>query len=123
MALSKAIPEICGSSLTTIGGMIAMMFMQYTMGRDMAIVLIKAILLSLLSVFLLMPGLIMLFAGLMEKTEHRNFIPEIPFVGKFDYLTRYIVAPLFLVTIVAAAYISGKTPYVYGYSKNAADIK
>ena len=117
VALSKAIPEICGSSLTTIGGMIAMMFMQYTMGRDMAIVLIKAILLSLLSVFLLMPGLIMLFAGLMEKTEHRNFIPEIPFVGKFDYLTRYIVAPLFLVTIVAAAYISGKTPYVYGYSK------
>ncbi len=55
VALSKAIPEICSSSLTTVGGLIAMMFMQYGIGKDMAICLIKAILFSLLSVFLLMP--------------------------------------------------------------------
>ena len=52
VALSKSIPEISGSSLTTIGGLIAMLFMQFGIGRDMGIVLIKAILLSLLSVFL-----------------------------------------------------------------------
>lgn len=61
IALSKAIPEICSSSLTTIGGLIAMLFMQFGIGSDMAICLIKAIILSLMSVFLLMPGLIMLF--------------------------------------------------------------
>lgn len=116
-ALSKAIPEISGSSLTTIGGLIAMMFMQYTMGRDMGIVLIKAILLSLVSVFLLMPGIIMLFSNLMEKTQHKNFIPEIPFVGKFAYASRFIVAPLFVLTIVAGFFISSKCPYVYGYTK------
>ena len=66
-ALTKAIPEISGSSLTTIGGLIAMMFMQYKMGADMGIVLIKAIALSLVSVFLLMPGIIMLFAPLIDS--------------------------------------------------------
>ena len=117
LALSKSIPEISGSSLTTIGGLIAMLFMQFGIGKDMGIVLIKAIMLSLLSVFLLMPGVIMLFAHLMEKTQHKNFIPQIPFVGKFAYASRFIVAPLFLVAIIVASRISSNTPYVYGYSQ------
>lgn len=116
IALSKAIPEIAGSSLTTIGGLIAMTFMQYKMGPDMGIVLIKAIILSLVGVFLLMPGVIMLFAGLMEKTQHKNFIPQIPFVGKFAYKTRYIIAPIFLVMIIVGYLISGKCNYVFGDS-------
>ena len=116
-ALSKAIPEISGSSLTTIGGLVAMMFMQYRMGFDMGIVLVKAIILSLISVFLLMPGIIMLFSGLMDKTKHKNFIPQIPFVGKFAYATRFIIAPAFVVVIVIGYFISSDTPYVYGYTK------
>ncbi len=117
VALSKSIPEISGSSLTTIGGLVAMLFMQFGIGRDMGIVLIKAILLSLLSVFLLMPGIIMVFAGLMEKTQHRNFIPKIPFVGKFAYASRYIIAPAFVIIIIVANRVSDRTPYVYGYSQ------
>ena len=116
IALSKAIPEIAGSSLTTIGGLIAMTFMQYKMGPDMGIVLIKAIILSLCAVFLLMPGVIMLFSNLMEKTKHRNFIPDIPMVGRFAYASRYVVAPLFLVAIIAAYLVSKNCPYVFGYS-------
>ncbi|MCR4597001.1 MAG: MMPL family transporter [Lachnospiraceae bacterium] len=117
IALSKAIPEITGSSLTTIGGLVAMMFMQYKMGADMGIVLIKSIILSLISVFLLMPGVIMLFAKLMDKTQHRNFVPDIPFVGKFAYNTRFIIAPLFAVAIIAGYLISSRCPYAYGYSR------
>ena len=116
VALSKAIPEISSSSLTTIGGLIAMMFMQFGIGSDMALCLIRAILLSLLAVFLLMPGLIMLFGKAMDKTYHKSFIPKIPFVGKFAYKTRFIMPPLFLVLIVAAYIVSSKCPYVYGYS-------
>ena len=116
MALSKAIPEITASSLTTIGGLIAMSFMQFGIGPDMAIVLIKAIILSLLSVFLLMPGLIMIFSGLMEKTKHKSFVPKIPFVGKFAYKTRYIIPILFVGLIIVGYYYSSKCPYVYGYS-------
>ena len=116
IALSKAIPEIAGSSLTTIGGLIAMTFMQYQMGPDLGVVLIKAILLSLCAVFLLMPGVIMLFSKLMDTTKHRNFIPDIPIVGKFAYASRHIVAPLFLVAIIAGYMISKNCPYVFGYS-------
>ena len=112
VALSKSIPEITGSSLTTIGGLVAMLFMQFGIGADMGIVLIKAILLSLLSVFLLMPGIIMVFSGLLEKTKHKNFIPQIPFVGRFAYKTRYIIAPLFVVAIIVANRLSAGTPYV-----------
>lgn len=116
VALSKSIPEIFSSSLTTMGGLMAMMFMQFGIGVDMAICLIRAILLSLLAVFLLMPGLIMLFGKAMDKTKHKSFIPDIPFVGKFDYKTRYIVPVLFLVVIVGAYFIQSRCPYVYGYT-------
>lgn len=117
MALSKAIPEIASSSLTTIGGLVAMMFMQFGIGRDMALCLIRAIFLSLLSVFLLMPGLLMLFGKLMDKTRHKSFIPKIPFVGKFAYKTRFVMPVIFVALIVVAYLISSKCPYVYGYSK------
>ncbi len=123
IALSKAIPEISSSSLTTIGGLIAMMFMQFGIGRDMGICLIKAILLSLLAVFLLMPGLLMIFGPLMDKTKHQSFVPKIPFVGKFNYHTRHIVPLLFVLTLFAAFYFQSKCPFVYGYSKIETPIK
>ena len=114
-ALSKAIPEISASCLTTLGGLTAMLFMQFRLGGDMAICLIKAIAFALLSVFVLMPGLLMLFGPLMDRTRHRNFLPDISFVGRFDHATRYIVPPVFLVTIIVASMLSRSCPYVYGY--------
>ena len=116
ISLSKAIPEICSSSLTTVGGLVAMIFMQYKIGGDMGIVLIKAIALSLLTCFTLMPGLLFSFSKLMDKSKHKNFVPNIPFVGKFAYATRKIIPPIFLVALVGGFILSGKCPYVYGYS-------
>ena len=115
-ALSKSIPEITGSSLTTISGLLAMTFMQFRLGYDMGVVLIKAILLSLLSVFTLMPGLLMLFSKLMDKTHHKNFVPKISAWGRFAVKTRYIVPPIFIVIVIAGFLLSNKCPYVYGYS-------
>ena len=115
-ALSKAIPEIGASSLTTVGGLAAMLFMQFKIGPDMGICLIKAIAFALLSVFILMPGLLVLFGPLIEKTKHRNFVPKISFVGEIDYATRFVVPVVFLVVILAGSYFSGKCPYAYGYS-------
>ena len=87
-ALSKAIPEISSSSLTTISGLAALAFMHFGIGRDLATVLIKAILFSMLCVFTLMPGLLVLFSKLIDKTRHKNLIPKITAVGKFDIKTR-----------------------------------
>lgn len=115
-ALSKAIPEISASSMTTISGLMAMIFMQFKIGMDMGTVLIKAILLSLFAVFTLMPGLLILFSKWMDRTKHRNFVPKISFVGEFAYRTSKIVPPIFMVILVGAIYFSSKTPFVFGYS-------
>lgn len=82
----------------------------------MGICLIKAIAFALLSVFILMSGLLVLFGPLIEKTKHKNFVPKISFVGEIDYATRFVVPVVFLVVILAGAYFSGKCPYAYGYS-------
>ncbi len=116
VSLSHSIPEISASSLTTISGLLALLFMGYRLGADLGITLTKAIIISLVAVFTLMPGLLVLFSDLMMKTKHRNLIPKIPFVGKFAYRTRKYIPPLFLVVIIAGYIISSKCPYVYGYS-------
>ncbi|MBQ9209720.1 MAG: MMPL family transporter [Oscillospiraceae bacterium] len=119
LALSKAIPEISSSSLTTISGLIALSFMQFRVGADLALVLIKAIFLSLLSVFTLMPGLIMLFAKLIDNTGHKNFVPKISAVGAFAHKTRFIVPPVFVALIIVGAVFSNKCPYAFGVAEIA----
>lgn len=127
-ALSKAIPEISSSCLTTLSGMVAMMLMQFKLGFDLGIVLCKAIFFSIFVVFTLMPGLLMSFSPLIDKTHHRNFVPNITAVGKFDVKTRFVVPPIFAVILVAGFIFSNQTNYVYGYStlstytKNATQI-
>ena len=115
-ALSKAIPEISSSSLTTISGLAALAFMHFGIGLDMAIVLIKAILLSLLSVFTLMPGLLMLFSNLIDRTHHKNLVPKITAIGKFDVATRFVIPPVFVALTIVACIFANRCPYVYTYN-------
>lgn len=89
-SLEKSITVISSSSLTTIAGLVAMTFMKFGLGRDLGIVLIKAILISMLTVFLLMPGLLLKLGPAMDKTKHRNFVPKISGVGRLAWRTRSI---------------------------------
>lgn len=114
-ALSKAIPEISASSMTTISGLAALGFMEFAIGLDMAVVLIKAILLSMLSVFTLMPGLLVLFCPLIDRTRHTKLLPNITLVGKFAVKTRRIVPPLFVLVLVGAFWLSNQCPFAYSY--------
>ncbi|MBQ4050171.1 MAG: MMPL family transporter [Oscillospiraceae bacterium] len=115
-ALAKAIPEISASSLTTVGGLVALGFMEFGIGLDMSVVLIKAILMSLLSVFTLMPGLLVLFCPLIDKTMHRKLLPDITPLGKFAVKTRRVVPPVFAVVLVAAFILSSACPYCYSFT-------
>ena len=115
-ALSKAIPEISASSLTTVSGLAALGFMEFKIGLDMALVLVKAILFSLLSVFTLMPGLLMLFSPLMDRTRHEKLLPNITPIGKFAVKTRRVVPPLFAILLVGAFILSNRCPFVYSYN-------
>ena len=115
-ALTVAIPEISASSLTTISGLLALAFMKIKIGSDMSLVLVKAILFSMLTVFLLMPALLLLMSPWLDKTHHRRFLPRIDGWGRFTIKSRYIVPPVFVVILIAACILANHCPYVFGYS-------
>lgn len=94
----------------------AMVFMQFKIDPDMGICLMKSILFALLAVFIVMPGLLVLFVPLIEKTEHRSWVPKISFAGRYAWVSRKIVPFVFLTVIAACFFLSGKCPYAYGYS-------
>ena len=112
-ALAKAIVEISSSSLTTISGLLALTTMSLRLGADMGIVLAKSIVCSMLSVFLFMPGVILLFTKLIDKTKHKSFVPKIPFIGRAAVRARYILMPIFLAVFIVTAVLSFQTEYVY----------
>ena len=112
-ALSKAIVEISSSSLTTISGLVALMLMQLRIGFDMGIVLAKGIVCSMLCVFLLMPGLLMMFSRPIDRTRHKNLVPKINFWGRGVVRLRYVLPPIFLVAMVAGAMLSNQCDYVF----------
>ena len=112
-ALTKGIPEIASSSLTTVAGMVALMFMQFGIGMDMGRVLTKAIIFSMLSVFCFMPGLIMMFEKQIARTMHKSFVPKIYFWGKLVVAIRKVTLPVFVVVVAAAFFFSSKCNYIY----------
>jgi len=115
-ALAKAIPEIGASSMTTISGLAALAFMEFGIGRDMSMVLIKAIFLSLLSVFTLMPGLLVLFSPLIDKTKHKKLLPNISFAGRFAVKARRVLPFLFVLILIGAFWFSNNCPYCYSFT-------
>ncbi|MCI8477983.1 MAG: MMPL family transporter [Oscillospiraceae bacterium] len=117
-ALSKAIVEISSSSLTTISGLVALMLMQLRIGFDMGIVLTKGIIFSMLTVFLLMPGLLMLFNRGIEKTRHKNLVPQITLWGKLVVATRYILPVLFLIVMIGGIFLSNRCEYVFSLNSD-----
>ncbi len=116
IALSKAIPEISASSMTTISGLIALSFMKFGIGLDLALVMSKSIFCSLLAVFTLMPGLLVLFAPLLDKTRHKKLLPSVDFLGKFAVKTRRVVPVVFVAVIIVAFVLSNQCPFSYSYT-------
>lgn len=105
-ALSKAIPEIFGSSLTTISGLLALCCMTLKLGQDMGLVLAKSIVCSMLIVFLLMPSIILLFTKAIDKTSHRDFVPKITFFSKGVLKLKHIIPFIFVALVGVGAYFS-----------------
>ena len=118
-ALSKAIPEIASSSLTTVAGLVALMFMQLGLGFDLGMVLAKSIICSLLTVFLLMPCLLLWLTKPMDKTRHRNFVPRVTFLGAGVIKIRYVLVAVFVALFGVCAWLSQTITFCY--SQNSID--
>ena len=112
-ALSRSIPEIFSSSLTTISGLAALMFMHFGIGFDMGICLIKSIFFSLLSVFTIMPGLLMILGKYIDKTKHKCLLPDISRMGNVLNKLKLVVPPIFAIILVVAAVLSSKCSYTF----------
>lgn len=115
-ALCKAIPEISGSCLTTLSGLGAMSFMHFRLGFDMSMVMIKAIIISIITVFTLMPGLLLSFSPLIDKTHHRSFVPKITAWNELVIKLRFIAPVFFAAAVIGCFFLSNACPYVYSYT-------
>ncbi|MBR1455797.1 MAG: MMPL family transporter [Oscillospiraceae bacterium] len=115
-ALSKAILEISSSSLTTISGLVALMLMQFRLGYDLGMVLAKGIVCSLITVFFLMPGLIMIFPRAIRRTAHKTLIPDIRPWGRFLMRSRALFVWIFLLVVPAAIVLSSRVDYSFNDS-------
>jgi len=111
--VSKSIPEIFASSLTTIAGLMALVFMQLKIGGDIGIVMSKGILCSLLTVILLLPCLLILFHKFIMKWKHKSFIPDTTKLSKVIVNGRKVILPVFLILIVGSIFMATKYHYVY----------
>lgn len=112
-ALSKAIIEISSSSLTTLAGLAALIVMQLRIGMDMGLVLCKGIICSILTVFLIMPGLLLRFSDKIDRTSHRSFVPSIEKWCRIVIKLRKIVPIVFIVLIAVSAVISSGSDYAF----------
>ncbi len=112
-ALTKGIPEIASSSLTTMAGMVALMLMQFGIGLDLGRALAKAIIMSMVAVFGFMPALIMQFEQQIQNTLHRSFVPKIYLWGKFVVITRKVTIPVFFVMVAAGFYLSSNCNFAF----------
>ncbi len=101
-ALEYNMRPISSSGLTTIAGLISLFFMSFTIGFDIGMVLAKGILVSLLSVFLLMPSLIMIFSKALDKTSHKPISLGGGKIASFSISSRKVL-PVIMVMIIAVA--------------------
>ncbi len=106
-ALYQSFKAISSSSLTTIVGLIALVFMSFTIGRDLGFVLAKGVLLSLISIFFCLPALLLIFENLIQKTKKKTPNFNLAKLGKIIYKTRYIQASLIVILFVLAYIFKG----------------
>lgn len=113
-AIKQSTSSILSSGATTIVGFIVLALMRFTIGKDMGIVLAKGIVISLFTVLLLMPALILRWADKVEKTAHKPLMPSFRPLGETIYKIRYIVL-IIVVIITPPAYVAqGMNNFLYG---------
>lgn len=113
LALSRTFMPVLSSSLTTVAGLVSLMFMSFTIGFDIGIVLSKGILISMITVFLLMPSLILLFARPLRTTMHKPVPLGGTAIGRFAVKCRRVIPVVLLLCTVISCFLQNKVEYTY----------
>ncbi len=115
-ALYHSFKAISSSSVTTIVGLIALVFMSFTIGRDLGFVLAKGVLFSLISIFTVLPCLILMCDKLIYKTKKKSPFIKLDFIGKISYKCRHIALILFILIFISSYFLKGNLGIVYTQS-------
>lgn len=113
-ALASSFSAISSSSMTTIASFVALMFMSYTLGLDMGLVLAKGVVFSLACVFFLMPALILFTEKLIDKTEHKTFNMTFNKFSKFLVKTRFYLPFIIIALVIPCMIFQSQNKFVYG---------
>ena len=112
-AIAATIKSVVGSSITTIAGFVALCFMSFTLGLDLGIVMTKGVIFGVICCVTVLPSMIMIFDKALEKTAHRQLIPDFPKVSDFVVKHHMIFAVAFLFLFVPFAYFQANTSVYY----------
>ncbi len=112
-AISNTISSVVGSSITTVAGFVALMFMSFTLGLDLGIVMVKGVIFGVIACVTILPSMILIFDKVIEKTSHRAILPR--FERTSDFITKHyiIFIVLFAVILFPALYGNNRTPVYY----------
>lgn len=116
-ALCLSTSSISSSGLTTVIGFLALVLMRFGIGSDLGLVLGKGVAISLINVFIFMPGLILASHKWMDKTKHRSFMPSFCGFGKLVRKISIPLAVIFVLLIVPSYLASINNSYYYGSSR------
>lgn len=105
-ALSESFASVFSSCLTTVAGLAALLFMTFTIGFDIGMVLSKGVLISMITVFLLMPALILLFKKPIAKTRHKRLMLPTKRLSGFSFSLRKVISLASVVVIAGCAVLS-----------------
>jgi len=115
-ALTMSTTSILSSGLTTVIGFLALCLMRFGIGPDLGLALAKGVAISLITVFVFMPVLILRTYKLIDKTQHRSLVPPFQGFGKF---VSHVMIPMVIVfaIMIAPCYLaSNANSFYYGAS-------
>lgn len=116
-ALCKSTSSILSSGLTTVIGFIALVLMQFRIGADLGIALAKGVAISLITVFVFMPALILCTYKWLDKTKHKALLPSFNGLGKVVQKIAIPMVCIFAILIVPSYLGSNANSYHYGASE------
>ena len=120
-AIAATIKSVVGSSITTIAGFIALCFMSFTLGLDLGIVMTKGVVFGVICCVTVLPSMIMIFDNALEKTKHRQLIPDFPKISDFVVKHHVIFAILFVVLFIPFAYFQAHASVYYNLDASLPD--
>ncbi|MGI6771310.1 MAG: MMPL family transporter [Acholeplasmataceae bacterium] len=111
-----AFGTVTASAATTVFGFLALVIMDYKIGFDIGISLVKAIVISYFTAIILLPVLLVYFDKVILKYRHKMLMPSFKKITEGLHKGRYVILILFIILGVASFYLQGKTTYKYGDS-------